>query len=162
MTDIHILTSTKSLSDSQQKQLLALNYKFLNYQRMILNTDCAIPDLTLDILFAGNRCAVALDSAQNPIGFCFYRVIKGIMKIRSLFVSEAHRRKYVMTNILSQLVDNEAHTQIVGCVYGQNYLGVQLFKAMGFNCKEDGEWMHIDLPVKNAKVSNDEPSAVAQ
>lgn len=148
MTTVKILADSLSLTDSQQKQLLALHYKFLNYQRMVLKVDHAVPEVSVAALFAGNQCAVAFDDSEKVIGYCFYRAAGNQIGLRTLFVSEVARRKYVMTNILSAISESRTHESISVSVFKDNYLGVQLFKALGFVDEERNGWLDFKLKVK--------------
>lgn len=148
MTTVTILADIHSLSDSQQKQLLALHYKFLNYQRMVLKVDHVVPNVTLAAIAAGNQCAVAFDDNQTVIGYCFFRANTVQIGLRCLFVSEAHRRKYVMTALLSAVSESANHESISATVFKDNYLGVQMFKALGFVDEERNGWLDFNLKVK--------------
>jgi ribosomal protein S18 acetylase RimI-like enzyme len=148
MTIVKILSDNSSLTDSQQKQLLALHYKFLNYQRMVLKVDHAVPDVSIAAVFAGNQCAVAFDDEEKVIGYCFYRGAGNQIGLRCMFVSEAYRRKYVMTNLLSAISESRKHESISASVFENNYLGVQLFKALGFVDEERNGWLDFKLKVK--------------
>ncbi|QXO09643.1 hypothetical protein pEaSNUABM11_00219 [Erwinia phage pEa_SNUABM_11] len=147
MITVKILADVLSLTDSQQKQLLALHYKYLNYQRMVLKVDHAVPEVSVAAVFAGNQCAVAFDE-DKVVGYCFFRGAGTQIGLRCLFVSEAYRRKYVMTNLLSAISESRQHESISASVFQENYLGVQLFKALGFVDQESNGWLDFKLKVK--------------
>ena len=147
MTVIKILSDAPSLSDSQKKQLLALHYKYLNYQRTVIKSDLAVAaDLTVDRLFAGNKVAVAFDN-DTPVSYCIYRVIRGVMKIRCMFVAEAERRKHLMTKLFAAMQTAQPHDCVVADVFKENYLAVQLFSSLGFNSEEAAGYLKLSLEV---------------
>ncbi|QVW55282.1 hypothetical protein pEaSNUABM29_00242 [Erwinia phage pEa_SNUABM_29] len=145
MAEIVILSSASDLSDAQNKQLLALHYKFLNHQRNALHIERGeIPTLSIERLLAGNRAAVAMEGG-TPVGYVLYRVIGGVLKFRSMFVSEMARRRKVMTQLFDALKTREEFASAYGGIYAAQESGVAFFTARGFTkvVGSDGQWLEF-------------------
>lgn len=145
MAEIVILSSSSDLTDEQNKQLLGLHYKFLNHQRNALHIERGeIPMLSVERLLAGNRACVALEDG-TPVGYCLYRVIGGVLKIRSMFVTEMARRRKVMTRVFDALRTHENFDSAYGGIYASQESGVAFFTARGFNktIDKDGQWLEF-------------------
>ena len=160
MAEIVILSSSSDLTEAQNKQLLGLHYKFLNHQRTILHIEKGeIPNHTLEKLLAGNRACVALEGG-TPVGYCLYRVIAGVLKIRTMFVSEMARRRKTMTQIFDALEVNEQFTNAHGGIYACQEAGIAFFTARGFDktVSTDGQWLEF---TKQVPAEADEPLRTA-
>ncbi|AWN08831.1 hypothetical protein MLDJOKPK_00248 [Salmonella phage SPAsTU] len=145
MAEIVILSSSSDLTDAQNKQLLALHYKFLNHQRNVLQIEKGeVPMLSIEKLLAGNRAAIALEG-DTPVGYCLYRVISGVLKFRSMYVSEMARRRKVMTQLFDVLKTREEFSSAYGGIYAAQESGVAFFTARGFNktVSPDGQWLEF-------------------
>ncbi|AFQ96659.1 putative ribosomal-protein-alanine acetyltransferase [Erwinia phage vB_EamM_Stratton] len=163
MTEIVILSSSSDFSEAAKKQLLALHYKFLNHQRNTLHIDKAVvPELSIEKLMAGNRVAVAMESG-SPVGYCLYRIIGGVLKIRTMFVSEAYRRRGFMTQILDALGSKETFHRIHAGVFAKEEPAVTFFKARDFNCvpSRDGDWLEVDKFIISDEIKAEGTLAVA-
>lgn len=150
MAEIVILSSTSDLTDAQNKQLLGLHYKFLNYQRAMLHIEKSeVPTLTLEKLLAGNRACVMLEGG-TPVGYCLYRIIGGVLKIRTMFVSEMARRRKAMTKIFDVLKVKEQFTSAHGGIYACQEAGVAFFTARGYTktVSADGQWLEFKKQIR--------------
>lgn len=157
MTEIVIHDNALQLSTEQQKQLLNLHYSFLNYQRVVLNASFPVPELRIQQLFAGNRIGIALHNGQ-PVGYCVYRIIAGVLKIRTLFVLESHRRDGLMTELLNNIRQNSVFWQASLVVHKNCKAAVNFFSNRGYRSRPDGEWVQMSFYVTE---SSDESPAVA-
>lgn len=163
MTEIVILSSSSDFSEAAKKQLLALHYKFLNHQRNSLHIEKAVvPDLSVEKLMAGNRVAVAVEGG-SPVGYCLYRIIGGVLKIRTMFVSEAFRRRGFMTAMLNTLGVKEVFHCIHAGVFAKEEPAVTFFKAQGFNttASRDGEWLEVEKFIIPDEIKAETTLAVA-
>lgn len=157
MTEIVILDNASQLSEEQQKQLLNLHYSFLNFQRTALAADHPIPELCVRQLFAGNRIGVALHNG-TPVGYCVYRIIAGVLKIRTLFVVESHRRNGLMTDLLNMIRQNSTFWQALLVVHHNCKAAMSFFKNRGYQSTSQGEWIQLAYFVTE---ENSEQPAVA-
>lgn len=142
MVEYFLLGNAADLTTDQQKRLLNLHYSFLNFQRGILETTLTVPEFDVSVLFRGNTVGVAMDNGL-PIGYCIYRVIGGVLKLRTLYVQESHRMHGVMNAILNKIRDHEVfwQAQLVvhkGCVGAKN-----LFIKRGYDATPDGDWVNL-------------------
>lgn len=144
MPEIVILDNASQLTAEQQKQFLNLHYSFLNYQRTVLATDLPIPDLRVEVLFAGNRVGVAFHNGQ-PVGYCIYRIIAGVLKIRTLFVLENYRRNGLMTRLLNTIRQNSTFWQATLTIHSKCAAAVSFFQNRGYQTHQDSEWVQMAL-----------------
>ncbi|ANZ48496.1 acetyltransferase [Erwinia phage vB_EamM_Caitlin] len=144
MTEIVILDNASQLTSEQQKQLLNLHYSFLNYQRAVLEANHPIPELRVSQLFAGNRIGIAMRNGQ-PVGYCVYRIVAGVLKIRTLFVLESYRRDGLMTELLNTIRKNATFWQATLTIHKNCKAAVSFFQNRGYQSHQDGEWMQMAL-----------------
>ncbi|QVW55749.1 hypothetical protein pEaSNUABM9_00168 [Erwinia phage pEa_SNUABM_9] len=142
MTEIVILDNASQLTSEQQKQVLKLHYSFLNYQRTALEANHPIPELRVEQLFAGNRIGLAMHNGQ-PVAYCVYRIIGGILKIRSIFVMESFRRNGLMTDLLNNIRQNSTFWQACLTVHKNCKAAVSFFKGRGYKATDDGDWAQM-------------------
>lgn len=142
MTEIVIFENASQLSEEQKKQVLKLHYTFLNYQRSVLNADHAIPTLRIEQLFAGNRICLAIHNG-TPVAYFLFRVIGGVLKIRSVFVMEAFRRNGIMTGIINKVQQNSPHWKEYLTIHKNCKAAISLFKERGFHISDDGDWVEM-------------------
>ncbi|QVW28717.1 putative GNAT family N-acetyltransferase [Erwinia phage pEa_SNUABM_8] len=142
MTEIVILDNASELTSEQQKQVLNLHYSFLNYQRTALEANHPIPELRIGQLFAGNRIGLAMHNGQ-PVGYCVYRIIAGVLKLRSIFVLESFRRNGLMTELLNTIRRNSTFWQACLVVHKNCKAAVQFFNDRGYKATPDGEWVQM-------------------
>lgn len=153
MAEIVILDNASELTTEQQKHVLNLHYSFLNYQRTALAANHPIPELRITQLFAGNRIGVAMHNGQ-PIGYCVYRIIAGVLKIRSIFVIESFRRNGIMTDILNKIRQSATFWQATLTVHKNCKPAVGFFKQRGYQAHDDGEWIQMALYITESAADN--------
>ena len=153
MTEIVILDNASQLTSEQQKQLLNLHYSFLNYQRTVLQANFAVPTLRVEQLFAGNRIGIAMRNGQ-PVGYCVYRIIAGVLKIRTLFVHESYRRDGLMTELLNNIRAVSTFWQATLTVHNQCKAAVRFFQNRGYQSQADGDWMQLALYITESAADN--------
>jgi len=142
MTAIVILDDASQLTSEQQKHVLNLHYSFLNFQRSVLEANHPIPDLRLSQLFSGNRIGVAMNNG-TPVGYCIYRVIAGVLKIRSLYVVEQFRRNGLMSDLLNHIRQNTTFWQAQLTIHKNCTAGREFFASRGYQAKADGDWLQL-------------------
>lgn len=142
MTEIVILDNASQLTEEQQKQLLNLHYSFLNFQRTALSADLPKPDLKVHTLFLGNKIGIAMEN-DRPIGYCIYRIIAGVLKLRTLFVLESHRRTGIMTRLLDSVREVAVFWQAQLTIHKNCKAAHQFFEGRGYQSKVDGDWVQL-------------------
>lgn len=153
MAEIVILDNASELTTEQQKHVLNLHYSFLNYQRTALAANHPIPELRITQLFAGNRIGVAVHNGQ-PIGYCVYRIIAGVLKIRSIFVVESFRRNGIMTDILNKIRQTATFWQATLTVHSKCRAAVSFFQNRGYQAHPDNEWIQMALYITECAPDN--------
>lgn len=159
MTEITILSDATDLTKDQQRQLLNLHYDFLKYQRTLLSIKTDLPDLRVNTLFAGNRIAVAIE-AGVIVGYCVYRIISGVLKLRTLFVSEANRRTGVMNSLIELINAREVYLNAELSVYNKCTAARALFTRLGYAAKELDGWFNLFFDKRKTLVEQPSGSAV--
>lgn len=159
MNEITILSDASTLSTEQQEQLLNLHYAFLTYQRQLLDIKADVPTITLNKLFLGNRIVVATREGV-VVGYCIYRIISGVLKVRSLFVTEAHRRTGVMTKMMSAIDGREVYQKSQLSIFKKCTGAKAFFTRLGYIAKPSDDWFMLFFDRKSQQGSPSLPVAV--
>ncbi|QVW56340.1 hypothetical protein pEaSNUABM6_00204 [Erwinia phage pEa_SNUABM_6] len=152
MIEAAILKDSTELTQDQQKQLLGLHYAFLNYQRTTLDVKLDVPELAISTLFRGNRIAVAL-VAGRVIGYCIYRVISGVLKLRTLYVAEEYRRSGTMTALIELINSREVYANAQLTIHQKCRPAYNLFTRLGYVASELDGWLNLFFD-KHASLAN--------
>lgn len=159
MIEAAILKDSTELTTDQQKQLLGLHYAFLNYQRSVLDVKIDVPDLAIATLFRGNRIAVAL-VAGRVVGYCIYRVISGVLKLRTLFVAEEYRRSGKMTALIELISAREVYANAQLTVHQKCRPAYNFFTRLGYVASELDCWLNLFLD-KHVSLTNNKTTQSA-
>lgn len=145
--ELKIVKSPCELTEEQQTQLLRLHHDFLDLQCIALRNKSEQFSVSIAQLFAGNRIGVVLQ-AGRLIGYCIYRVINNILKLRSVYMDEMYRNSGFMSSLITLINEREEYAKAQLTVFKAFDGAVSLFTGLGFVSNLVDDWHDMTLEGK--------------
>lgn len=158
--ELKIVKSPCELTEEQQKQLLRLHHDFLDLQCIALRNKTEQFSVSIAQLFAGNRIGVVLQAGQL-IGYCIYRVINSVLKLRSVYMDEVYRNSGFMSALINLINEREEYAKAQLTVFSAFENAVSLFNGLGFVSNLVGDWHEMTLEDKTNFVVKSAASVLA-
>ncbi|MGL5397153.1 MAG: GNAT family N-acetyltransferase [Shewanella sp.] len=142
--ELKIVKSPCELTEEQQQQLVRLHHDFLDMQCIALRNKQENFTVGIAQLFAGNRIGVVLQ-AGRLIGYCIYRVINNVLKLRSVYMDEMYRSSGFMTSLITLINEREEYSKAQLTVFKSFGPAVSLFNKLGFISDVVEDWHEMTL-----------------